>query len=34
MGILRIQDGKIQESWSNWDALGLFEQLGIISLPE
>ena len=34
MGILRIQDGKIRESWSNWDMLGLFEQLGIVSLPE
>jgi steroid delta-isomerase-like uncharacterized protein len=29
-GILidRIADGKIVETWSNWDALGLFRQLG------
>jgi steroid delta-isomerase-like uncharacterized protein len=34
MGILRIQDGQIQESWSNWDVLGLYEQIGLVSLPE
>jgi steroid delta-isomerase-like uncharacterized protein len=26
--IFRLANGKIQESWVNWDALGLMEQLG------
>jgi len=30
--IYRIADGKIQESWGNWDALGMMEQLDVISL--
>jgi steroid delta-isomerase-like uncharacterized protein len=34
MGILRIRDRQIQESWSNWDVLGLYEQIGLVSLPE
>ena len=24
----RLQDGKFVESWNNWDALGLMQQLG------
>lgn len=27
--ICRLLGGKIVESWSNWDALGMFQQLGI-----
>ncbi len=30
----RIADGKIVESWSNWDTLGLLQQLGAIPVPE
>ena len=29
----RIKDGWIVESWSNWDALGLMQQLGAIPTP-
>ena len=27
VGIFRLEDGKIVERWSNWDALGLMQQL-------
>ena len=27
--ILRVSGGKIQESWTNWDTLGMFQQLGV-----
>jgi steroid delta-isomerase-like uncharacterized protein len=26
----RIEDGKIAESWTNWDTLGLMQQIGVI----
>jgi steroid delta-isomerase-like uncharacterized protein len=26
----RIEDGRIAESWTNWDTLGLMQQLGIV----
>jgi steroid delta-isomerase-like uncharacterized protein len=26
--IARVADGKIQEEWTNWDGLGLMEQIG------
>lgn len=29
----RIADGKIVESWDNWDTLGLMQQLGAIPAP-
>jgi predicted ester cyclase len=28
MGLFRLVDGKITESWSNWDELGMSQQLG------
>ena len=28
--IHRIADGKIMEGWSNWDALGMMQQMGVI----
>ena len=33
IAIARIQDGKIEEMWESYDALGLMRQLGIISTP-
>jgi steroid delta-isomerase-like uncharacterized protein len=29
--IARLSDGKFVESWNNWDALGMMQQLGAIS---
>ena len=29
----RIVDGRIAESWDNWDTLGLMQQLGAIPVP-
>lgn len=29
----RLADGKIVESWSNWDTLGLMRQLGVVPAP-
>lgn len=31
--IHRIVNGKIEEHWSNWDALGLMQQLGVVPPP-
>ena len=31
ISIARIANGKIIESWNNWDALGLMHQLGVVS---
>lgn len=33
MTIDRIVDGRIAESWDNWDTLGLMQQLGAIPAP-
>jgi steroid delta-isomerase-like uncharacterized protein len=33
INIDHIADGKIQESWSNWDTLGLMQQLGVVPAP-
>jgi predicted ester cyclase len=30
----RFEGGKIVESWTNWDALGLLQEIGIIPSPE
>lgn len=30
--IYRVADGKLVESWGNWDALGMFEQLDVLPL--
>ena len=29
MSIVRLANGKVVESWANWDALGLMQQLGV-----
>ena len=31
ISIARVANGKIIESWNNWDALGLMQQLGVVS---
>ena len=31
ISIARIVNGKITESWNSWDALGLMQQLGVVS---
>lgn len=28
--IYRIADGRIEEAWSNWDTLGMLQQMGVI----
>ena len=33
IGIFRFSDGKIVESWDEYDALGLLRQLGASPLP-
>jgi steroid delta-isomerase-like uncharacterized protein len=33
IGIDRIVDGKIVESWTNWDTLGLLAQIGALPSP-
>ena len=30
----RISGGKIEESWDDYDALGMLQQLGVIPAPE
>ena len=30
MTIARLADGKMAEGWINWDALGMFQQLGVV----
>jgi steroid delta-isomerase-like uncharacterized protein len=33
IGIDRIDNGQIVEAWGNWDALGMFQQLGLAGEP-
>ena len=32
MSMQRLADGQIVEAWDNWDQLGAFTQLGVVSL--
>ncbi len=32
--IFRLSRGKIAEEWTNWSALGVLQQLGVIPVPE
>lgn len=34
ISIDRIADGRIAETWINWDELGVMEQLGAVSRPD
>ena len=34
IGIFRFSDGKVVESWDNFDQLGMMRQLGVIPAPE
>ena len=34
ISIHRIASGKVAETWNNYDALGIFQQLGIVTLPK
>ena len=27
--LVRISKGKVQENWTNWDSLGMLQQLGV-----
>ena len=33
ISFFRFEDGKIAESWDNWDALGMMAQLGALPAP-
>jgi steroid delta-isomerase-like uncharacterized protein len=33
MGIVRVRNGRIVEGWNNFDQLGMFRQLGVVTLP-
>jgi steroid delta-isomerase-like uncharacterized protein len=33
IGIDRIENGQVVEAWGNWDALGMFQQLGLAPEP-
>jgi hypothetical protein len=30
----RLVQGRIAETWENWDALGMMQQLGAVNLPQ
>jgi steroid delta-isomerase-like uncharacterized protein len=34
IAIDRIRDGKVVESWGNWDTMGMFQQLGMAGEPQ
>ena len=33
MTIIRIVNGKAEETWANYDALGMLQQLGVVPAP-
>jgi len=33
ISIARFVDGKVVESWDNWDQLGMLEQIGVYKQP-
>jgi hypothetical protein len=33
MDILKIRDGKVVETWVEYDSAGILDQMGVISLP-
>ncbi len=30
----RVEDGRITETWANWDMLGMMQQLGVVPMPD
>ena len=34
MGFARISEGKIVETWNNWDMMGMMQQLGQVTGPD
>ena len=34
ISIERFSEGKVAESWDNYDALGMMQQLGLVPAPE
>jgi hypothetical protein len=34
IGIFRFSEGKVVESWDNFDQLGMMQQLGVVPTPE
>ena len=34
IGIDRFEDGKIVEGWTNWDTLGMLQQIGALPAPQ
>ena len=34
ISVARLADGKIEEIWENYDALGMMQQLGVVPSPE
>jgi steroid delta-isomerase-like uncharacterized protein len=34
MGFARIAGGKLVEGWNNFDQLGMFQQLGVVNIPQ
>ena len=34
MVMARVSDGKLAEAWEESDVLGMWQQLGVVTLPE